>query len=41
MVTTATLLAATSAQAFFDPHVGRFASRDPIGERGGRDHSTK
>jgi hypothetical protein len=36
IVTTVTLLAAASAQAFFDPHVGRFTSRDPIGERGGR-----
>ena len=38
IVAMATLLAAASAQAFFDPHIGRFASRDPIGERGGRNH---
>ena len=36
IVATATLLAATASQAFFDPHIGRFASRDPIGERGGK-----
>ncbi len=36
IVATATLFAATSAQAFFDPHIGRWASRDPIGENGGK-----
>ncbi len=28
--------AASQAQAFYNPQVGRFASRDPIGEMGGR-----
>ncbi len=36
IVATATLLAAASAQAFFDPHIGRWANRDPIGEGGGK-----
>ena len=34
IVGTATLLAAASAQAFFDPHIGRWANRDPVGEPG-------
>jgi hypothetical protein len=29
------LLAAASAPAFFDPTIGRWASRDPVGEKGG------
>lgn len=29
------LFAAVQAQAYFDPHIGRWASRDPIEERGG------
>jgi len=35
ILATATMLAAASAQGYFDPHMGRFASRDPIAERGG------
>jgi hypothetical protein len=35
IVATTTLFAAASAQAFFDPHIGRFASRDSIQEAGG------
>jgi hypothetical protein len=30
------LLAAVQASAFFDPHIGRWASRDPIGQNGGQ-----
>lgn len=29
-----TALTAISAQAFYDPHIGRWASRDPVGEPG-------
>ena len=29
------LILATTASAFYDPHVGRWINRDPIGERGG------
>ncbi len=32
----AILFAASQAQAYFDPHIGRWASRDPIEEHGGR-----
>ena len=35
-VATVTLITTACAQAFFDPHIGRFISRDPIGERGGQ-----
>jgi len=34
IVTAVALLTAASAQAFFDPHIGRWASRDPVGEPG-------
>jgi RHS repeat-associated protein len=35
MIATAALLTTATAQGFFDPHVGRFATRDPLGEHDG------
>ena len=35
LIVTAVLLSMTSAKAFYDPNVGRWINRDPIGERGG------
>jgi hypothetical protein len=35
IVTAVALLTAFDSQAFFDPHIGRWASRDPVGEKGG------